>query len=157
MASQIDMDALTGFELMQGLLAGTFPTMGGMPELMDFRFTDVSDGHCTLSGMPQKTHRNGHGVAHGGWALTIMDSAAVCAAVTMLPAYRRAVTATFETKMIKPVRIGRRYQAVAGIISVGRRLAHTHVDLVDVETDQMVAHATCTCAIINLRRDQEEE
>ena len=69
---------LTGREFLQGWIDGKFP---GPPiaEGMSMRLIEVGDGVAIFEGDPGPHLLNPMGGIHGGWALTLIDSAGGCA------------------------------------------------------------------------------
>ena len=63
---------------------------------LSFWLTEIGDGVAVFEGEPGPHLLNPLGIVHGGWAMTLIDSAAGCAAHTLLPA--GASYATIETK-----------------------------------------------------------
>src|SRR5215217_8818789 len=88
--------ALSGLEYMRRLMAGELPP-SGMGRLMNFRLVEVSEGRAVFAVRPDERHYNGIGIAHGGLAATLLDSALGCAINTVMPAGR--VFTTLEMKI----------------------------------------------------------
>src|SRR5215210_5656998 len=74
---------LSGLEYMRKLAAGELP-QSGMGKLMGFKFLEVQEGYAVITVRPDERHYNGIGIAHGGLAATLLDSATGCAINTMM-------------------------------------------------------------------------
>src|SRR5690348_10309528 len=76
---------MSGMDFARALLAGDLPAppilllLGFEPELFE-------EGRAAFAVTPAEYHYNPIGVAHGGLACTLLDSAMGCAVQTMLPA-----------------------------------------------------------------------
>src|SRR5687768_2302641 len=87
---------MSGLEYMRKVATGELPT-SGMGQLMGFKLVEVSEGHAVFTINPDERHYNGIGIAHGGLAATLLDSAMGCAINTMMPAGR--IFTTLEMKI----------------------------------------------------------
>ena len=81
-----EIDARSGFEQVRALARGEYPT-SPMTKLIPFD-TEMPEkkGHLRFRAAPDKTHLNGFGVVHGGWAMTMLDNAMGLAAHSMVEA-----------------------------------------------------------------------
>ena len=86
---------MSGREFLQAILDGRLPAPPIVGTL-SFWLTEIGDGLAVFEGEPGPHLLNPLGIVHGGWAMTLIDSAAGCAAHTLLPA--GASYATIETK-----------------------------------------------------------
>ena len=87
---------LTGLELLRGAMEGRLPA-APIARGMNFRLAEVEEGRAVFEGEPGAEHLNPLGSVHGGWALTLIDSACGCAAHSTLPA--GVGYSTIETKV----------------------------------------------------------
>ena len=76
---------LSGLELLQAMIAGRLPAPA-MGKTLGFRLVEVGPGTAIFEGEPGPHLLNPLGIVHGGWALTLIDSAAGCAVHATLPA-----------------------------------------------------------------------
>ncbi len=90
-----DIAQMTGRELMQALIDGRLPPPS-IAQTLSFRIVEVGDGRAVFEGETGAHLLNPLGGVHGGWALTLIDSATGCAAHSTLPA--GFGIATIETK-----------------------------------------------------------
>jgi uncharacterized protein (TIGR00369 family) len=138
--------ALSGLEYMQQLMSGELP-QSGMGQLMNFKLVEVREGHAVFRVEPDERHYNGLGIAHGGLAATLLDSATGCAINTMMPAGRVFTTLEMKVNYVRPMR--RETGAVrceAKVIHVGSRVATAEGRIID-EGGKLYAHGTATCML----------
>jgi uncharacterized protein (TIGR00369 family) len=137
---------LSGLELLRALAAGEVPapTMG---QRLGFRLIEVEEGRVAFEGTPDGGMLNPLGSVHGGWALTLIDSAAGCAVHSRLPA--GAGYTTLETK----VNFTRAIRPDAGpvrcegkVLAFGRRIATAEARLIGAD-GALLAHGTSTLMI----------
>ena len=89
-----DVAGMTGKQMMQAIIDGKLPAPP-IARTLTFWLVEVGDGYAAFEGETGPHLLNPMGTVHGGWALTLIDSAAGCAALTLLPA---GVATTVETK-----------------------------------------------------------
>ena len=94
-ADPAEVRLMTGREFLQAILDGQLPAPP-IAKTLSFWLTEIGDGLAVFEGDAGPHLLNPLGIVHGGWALTLIDSAAGCAAHTLLPA--GASYATIETK-----------------------------------------------------------
>jgi uncharacterized protein (TIGR00369 family) len=87
---------LDGKQILQAMIDGKLPTPP-MAKTLAFDLVEVGEGFAAFEGTPDEAFLNPMGVVHGGWAMTLVDSAAGCAAMTLLPV--GAGYTTIETKV----------------------------------------------------------
>jgi uncharacterized protein (TIGR00369 family) len=138
--------ALSGLEYMRQLLAGELPP-SGMGQLMNFRLVEVSEGRAVFAVRPDERHYNGLGIAHGGLAATLLDSALGCAINTMMPAGRIFTTLEMKINYVRPMRRETgEVRCEADVIHVGGRVATAEGRIID-EGGKLYAHGTATCML----------
>jgi uncharacterized protein (TIGR00369 family) len=139
-------EALSGLEYMRRLLAGELPP-SGMARLMNFRLVEVSEGHAVFTVSPDERHYNGLGIAHGGLAATLLDSATGCAINTMMPSGRIFTTLEMKINYVRPMRRETgEVRCEARVIHVGGRTATAEGRIID-EKGKLYAHGTATCML----------
>lgn len=138
--------ALSGLEYMRQLMAGELPP-SGMAHLMNFRLIEVSEGHAVFSVEPDERHYNGLGIAHGGLAATLLDSATGCAINTMMPPGRIFTTLEMKINYVRPMRRETgEVRCEASVIHVGGRVATAEGKITDAN-GKLYAHGTATCML----------
>ncbi|MGI9413577.1 MAG: PaaI family thioesterase [Hyphomicrobiales bacterium] len=143
----MDIHDMTGLEQLKSMIEqGTPPAYA---KLLDFRIAEVAEGRAVFEGEPSEQHYNPHGVVHGGYAASILDSCMGCAVQTVLG--RGVGYTTIELK-INYVRAMTRdtgtVRAIGTSIHSGRRVATAEAKLVDCN-DRLLAHGSTTCLILS--------
>jgi uncharacterized protein (TIGR00369 family) len=137
---------LSGLEYMRMLASGELPP-AGMARLMGFKLVEVGEGRAVFTVTPDEQHYNGLGIAHGGLAATLLDSATGCAINTMMPAGRVFTTLEMKVNYVRPLRRETgEVRCEAEVIHVGARVATAAARLVDRE-GKLYAHGTATCML----------
>ena len=138
--------SMSGLEYMRRLAAGELPP-SGMAQLMNFRLVEVSEGHAVFVFRADERHYNGIGIAHGGLAATLLDSATGCAINTMMPAGRIFTTLEMKVNYVRPMRRETgEMRCEARVIHVSASTATAEGRIVDSE-GKLYAHATATCML----------
>ncbi|MEA3016416.1 MAG: hypothetical protein QOI38_1138 [Sphingomonadales bacterium] len=137
---------LTGLELLRAMAAGQLPA-APMAERLGFRLAEVDEGRVVFEGAPDGRLLNPLGTVHGGYALTLIDSATGCAVHSRLPA--GAGYATLETKVnfvrgIKPD--GGRIRCEGTVLSLGRQIGTAEARLTGAD-GTLLAHGSSTLII----------
>ena len=137
---------LSGLEYMRMLASGELPP-AGMARLMGFKLVEVGEGRAVFTVTPGEQHYNGLGIAHGGLAATLLDSATGCAINTMMPAGRVFTTLEMKVNYVRPLRRETgEVRCEAEVIHVGARVATASARLFDRE-GKLYAHGTATCML----------
>src|ERR687889_2867577 len=90
---------LSGLEYMRQLMTGE-RAPSGMALLMNMRLVEVEEGRAVFAVEPDERHYNGLGIAHGGLAATLLDSALGGAINTVIPAGRGFSTPLMKNKKV---------------------------------------------------------
>lgn len=137
---------LSGLQALQAMIAGRLPAPP-MARLLDFNLVEVGEGIAIFEGEPFADLLNPLGTVHGGWALTLIDSAGGCAAhTTLAPGYGYT---TIETKANFSRAIAPDsgvIRAEGRVITGGRRIISADVRMTD-SRDRIVAHGTSTLMV----------
>jgi len=137
---------LTGLEYMRQVMTGEVPP-SGMVQLMNFKLVEVSEGRAVFTIQPDERHYNGLGIAHGGLAATLLDSATGCAINTMMPAGKIFTTLEMKINYVRPMtRETGEVRCEANVIHVGGRIASAEGRIVD-RNGKLFAHGTATCML----------
>ena len=138
---------LTGLELLRGALEGRHP---GAPiaEGLNFRFAEVEDGRVVFEGEPGPQHLNPLGSVHGGWVLTLIDSACGCAAHSTLAAGVGYTTLETKANFTRALKANDGVVRTEGtVLSRGRTIITTEARVTDA-AGRLVAHGTSTLLIL---------
>jgi uncharacterized protein (TIGR00369 family) len=118
---------------------------------MTFWLAEVGDGFAVFEGEPGEHLLNPMGGVHGGWALTLIDSAGGCAAHSTLPA--GIGFATIETKgnFSRPItRDTGIVRAEGRVIARGRQIISAEIRLT-ASDGKVLGHGTSTVMVFSAR------
>lgn len=88
------------------------------------------------------------GVVHGGFAMTLLDSALGCADHTTLVRGERYTSLETKANFVRPITPGTgRVRCEATVVYRGRTVATAEGRLVEERTGKLLAHGTTTCLI----------
>ena len=137
---------LSGLELLQAMIRGDLPAPP-MAKTLGFRLAEVERGRALFEGRPGPFLLNPLGSVHGGWALTLIDSAAGCALHSELAAGFGYTTVETKVNFTRPIRPdGGLVRAEGTVLSRGRQIATSDARIVD-EQGKLLAHGTSTLII----------
>jgi len=137
---------LSGLEYMRKLLTGELPPVG-MVKLLNLKLIEVSEGYAVFTVQPDERHYNGLGIAHGGLAATLLDTATGCAINAMMPAGRVFTTLEMKVNYLRPITADTGLIRCEGtVIHAGSRVATAEGRIVD-KTGKLFAHGTATCML----------
>lgn len=138
---------LSGLEFFKRMMAGEIPPPP-MVSLLGLRLVEADEGRVVFTGTAGEAFYNGMGVAHGGWAATILDTALGCAINTCMPAGRSFATLELKINYTRPLRreVGE-LRCEATVIHAGNRTATSEGRLVSAD-GKIYAHGTATCILV---------
>lgn len=134
-----------GLEALREMAAGRLPRPP-MAALMDIRLVEVEAGRAVFEGRPGPQHFNPMGVVHGGFALTLLDSALGCAVHATCAAGEGYTTIETKGTLHKAIRAGDVLRCEGRVISRGRRVAAAVGEVTDPQ-GVVVASGTSTCLL----------
>jgi uncharacterized protein (TIGR00369 family) len=138
--------ALSGLEYMRQLMTGEREP-SGMARLMNMRLVEVEEGRAVFAVEPDERHYNGLGIAHGGLAATLLDSALGCAINTVMPAGRVFTTLEMKINYVRPMRRETgEVRCEAEVLHAGGRVATAEGRIMDA-AGRLYAHGTATCML----------
>ena len=76
---------MAGLDYLRAMIDGEIPAPP-IVALMDMTLVSATDGEATFTCLPNESHYNPIGAVHGGFACTVLDSAAGCAVHSTLAA-----------------------------------------------------------------------
>ena len=142
-----DIACLTGKQVMQGIAEGRLP-QPTICRTMSFWLAEAGDGFAEFEGETSEHLLNPAGVVHGGWALTLIDSAAGCAAYTLLPADTRYTTIETKGNFSRPImKETGRVRCEARVVSQGRQIISCE-SWVKSADGRVLAHGTSTLFVL---------
>jgi uncharacterized protein (TIGR00369 family) len=147
--------SLSGVEFFRKLLRGEVPPPP-MLELMNIRLLEVEEGRVVFGAQAEPQFYNGMGVAHGGFAATLLDTALGCAINTKMPAGRRFTTLELKVNLTRPLtqEVGP-LRCEATVVHVGGRIATSEGRITDC-SGKLYAHGTTTCIVVEPPRGSLE-
>ena len=139
--------ALSGLEYFRLMAEGRLDPPA-MISLLGLRIVEVEKGRVVFVGTATEQFYNGLGVAHGGYAATLLDSALGCAINSMQPAGRLFTTLELKINYTRPLtREAGEVRCEATVLHSGSRTATAEARIVDAE-GRLYAHATTTCIVV---------
>jgi uncharacterized protein (TIGR00369 family) len=148
-------EGLSGLDYFRKMIAGEVDPPP-MLQLLGIRLAEAEEGRVVFTAAVDDRHYNGMGVAHGGFAATLLDSALGCAINTVMPPGRRFTTLELKVNLTRPLtrEVGPlRCEAI--IIHVGGRVATSEGRIVDAR-GKLYAHGTTTCIVVETPRGSLE-
>jgi uncharacterized protein (TIGR00369 family) len=137
----------SGLDRMRAIRDGEAPP-APIQATLGFELTEVDEGRVVFAGEPGERHFNPMGTVHGGFALTLLDSACGACVHTTLSADEAYATLEIKVNLVRaltaetgPVR------AEGTVIHRGGRVATSEGRLVGERDGKLYAHATSTCMI----------
>ncbi len=138
--------ALDGLSLLRGIIAGSLPAPP-IAETLGFALVEAERGRVVFSGEPQLRHYNPIGVVHGGFAMTLLDSALACAVHSTLAPGESYTTLEIKVNLVRPLtKDTGEVRAEGRLLYRGRTLGTSEGDIKDA-AGKLYAHATTTCMI----------
>ncbi|HKT80166.1 MAG TPA: PaaI family thioesterase [Vicinamibacterales bacterium] len=138
---------LSGVDFFRRMMSGEL-SAPPLVRLLGLRLIEVDEGRVVFAGTPSAEFYNGLGVAHGGFAATMLDSALGCAVNSMLPAGRLMTTLELKINYIRPLRaeVGE-VRCEAKAIHVGARTGTAEGRILDA-AGKIYAFGTTTCIAV---------
>jgi uncharacterized protein (TIGR00369 family) len=137
---------LSGLEALRYLIAGK-ADRPPIAHVMNMNLVEADEGRAVFEGTPGEEHYNPIGVVHGGYALTILDSALGCAVHSTLGPGDTYGTIDTHVRMVRPITLQTgRVRAEATIVSVTKTLGTAEGKLFDLQ-GKLLATGTTACAI----------
>ena len=142
-----EMMALSGIEGLRAMMAGRFPPPS-IAMTLGFRLSEVGEGYALFEGEPSIRVLNPMGIVHGGWALTLIDSACGCAGHTLLPPGVGYGTLETKVNFVRPIKFDTgALRAEGRVLAQGRTVITAEAKIADA-SGKLYAHGTSTCMII---------
>jgi len=139
--------SISGLDLFRRIMSGEEPNAPFL-NLIGARIAEVSEGRVVYKSTPGPQHYNPMGVAHGGYASTLLDSAMGCAIHTVCKPGTGNLTLELKVNLVRAITadVGE-LTAEGSIIHQGRRIATADGRIVDAN-GKLYAHANTTCMIV---------
>jgi uncharacterized protein (TIGR00369 family) len=140
-----------GLDFLQGIVDGRHPHPP-MCQTIGFHFISVEPGRVRLQGFPELRHYDSIEAVHGGFAATLLDTAAGAAIFSTVSRGESWTTLELKLNFVRAMthETGA-VHAEGRVIHRGRTVATTEGDLKDA-TGRLYAHATTTCMIFPAKK-----
>ena len=146
-AKPADIADMSGREMLQAMIEGKIPAPP-IAQTLNFWLVEVGEGHCVFEADTGPHLLNPLGGVHGGWALTLIDSAAGCAAHTLLPTGVGYTTVETKANFTRPIKHDTgRVRAEGRVVGRGRQIMSAEGRLLD-STGRILAHGTSTLMVL---------
>jgi uncharacterized protein (TIGR00369 family) len=137
----------TGLEHLQAMIDGEVPPPP-MASLMGMNLIAVTEGSATFTCTPDEFHYNTVGTVHGGLVCTLLDSAAGCAAQSVMPAGHLYTSIELKVSYLRPLRHDSgEITCVGTVLKSGRRVVFTEATVTDA-SGALIATATSSLLVI---------
>ncbi|HET9427733.1 MAG TPA: PaaI family thioesterase, partial [Allosphingosinicella sp.] len=142
-----EMAECRGLEFLRGMIAGRFPAPP-IAQTLGFLLVEAEPGRAVFEGHSSSALLNPLGFVHGGWALTLIDSAAGCALHSELEAGFGYTTVETKVNFIRPIAPeGAIVRCEGRVLSRGRQIATAEAKLESAD-GKLLAHGTSTLIIL---------
>jgi uncharacterized protein (TIGR00369 family) len=137
----------SGLEVLKEMFEGRLPP-APITQALGFAGVHVEEGKAVFEGEPGEHLYNPIGVVHGGFAMTLLDSAMGCAVHTTLAAGERYTTLEVTTNFVRPITGDTgRVRCEGVVVHRGGTVATAEGRLIAVDSGKLLAHGTTTCLI----------
>jgi uncharacterized protein (TIGR00369 family) len=138
---------LTGKQILQGIIGGSLPHPP-ISQTLTFWLVEIGDGFAAFEGAPGDHLLNPMGTTHGGWAMTLIDSATGCAGYSLMSAGAGFRTIETKVNLSRPITSDTgRVRAEAHVVSQTRQIISTEARLTSGE-GRVLAHGTSTLMVV---------
>ena len=138
---------LSGLDFFRLILTGEAP-YPPMLNLLGIRLVEVEAGRVVFAANVDERFYNGTGVAHGGFASTLLDTALGCCVNSTTPPGRRFTTLELKVNLTRPLTAAANPLRCEGkVLHVGGRTALSEA-WIHGGDGKLYAHGTTTCIIV---------
>ncbi len=146
-ATPEDIAGLSGKQILQAIIDGRLPHPP-ISRTMTFWLVAIGDGFAAFEGEPGDHLLNPMGTVHGGWAMTLVDSAAGCAGYSLVPEGMGFRTVETKVNLSRPIAgDSGRVRAEAQIVSQTRQIISAEAR-VTARDGRVLAHGTSTLMLV---------
>ena len=139
--------SLSGLEFVTALSSGAL-SRPPMADLLPFTLLKPNEGSIELRATPEARFLNTLKTVHGGWIMTMLDTAMALAAQTAVGAGELCPTQETSVKFIRPIFADNTELRVLGNIISRTRTLITLEGRVESLEGKLHAHGTSTCMIV---------
>ncbi|HUB44777.1 MAG TPA: PaaI family thioesterase [Acetobacteraceae bacterium] len=141
-----DIAGMTGRAILQAIIDGGLP-QPPIAEALTFSLTEVGEGFAAFTGNPGPHLLNPMGNVHGGWALTLIDSAGGCAGLSLLPPGCSYATVETKVNFTRPITADTGpVRAEARVVGQGRQIISAEARVLRAD-GKVLAHGTTTLLV----------
>src|SRR5713226_4873392 len=139
---------MTGLEYIRALRDGQLPPPP-MAVTLGFAVTEADEGRAVFRSEAAEFLYNPIGVVHGGFAMTLLDSAMGVAVHTTLAAGETYATLETKVNFVRPITVDTgRVRCEGVVVYRGGRVATAEGKLIAEKTGKLLAHGNSTCLIV---------
>lgn len=142
-----DPGELTGLEFVRALAEGRL-ARPPMAELLPFTLLPPSQGMVVLSAFPEDRFLNTFNTVHGGWSMTMLDTAMSLAAHTLLEPGEWCPTHETSVKFVRPILRDSGELRITGQVISRSRTIITLDGRIESAEGKLHAHGSSTCMIL---------
>lgn len=143
--------ALSGLELLKEIFEGRLPPPP-ISSTLGFRGVEVAEGRAVFVGEVGEYLYNPIGTVHGGYAMTLLDSAMGCAVHSTLGVGETYTTLEVKVNFVRPITLETgRVRCEGFIVHRGGKVATAEGKLYAEKTGKLLAHGTTTCLVTSAR------
>jgi uncharacterized protein (TIGR00369 family) len=147
---------MTGLDYFRAMVEGRIPAPP-MVALLGLRIVEADHGRVVFAGTVTEKFYNGWGVAHGGFAATLLDSALTCSINTTSPRERTFTTLELKINFVRPLtNAAGEVRCEGRVIHAGNRTATAEGRIVGPD-GKLYAHGTTTCIVIEDKSGRSEK
>jgi uncharacterized protein (TIGR00369 family) len=145
--SIVDLAGCSGLELVAGLADGSVRPPA-MAETLPFTLLPPEEGKVGLLAAPEPRFGNLTNTVHGGWIMTMLDTAMALAAQTTLSPGETCPSHETTVKFVRPIFSDSGVMHVTGhVVSRGRTVITLEGRIEDAK-GRLHAHGTSTCLVV---------
>ena len=134
-------------EILQAIIDGRLP-QPPISRTLTLWLVEIGDGFAAFEGEPGDHLLNPMGTVHGGWAMTLIDSATGCAGYSLIPAGAGFRTVETKVNLSRPITSATgRVRAEARVVSQTRQIISTEAR-VTARDGRILAHGTSTLMVV---------
>jgi len=142
---------LSGLELLTQVFEGRLPAPP-IAATLGFRGVEVSAGRAVFVGEVGEYLYNPIGTVHGGYAMTLLDSAMGCAVHSTLAAGEIYTTLEVKVNFVRAITLETgRVRCEGMVVHRGGKVATAEGKLYAEITNKLLAHGTTTCLVTSAR------
>lgn len=146
-ASPADIAGMSGKAVLEAIVDGRLP-QPPIAETLGFWLVEVGEGFAVFEGEAGPHLLNPMGTVHGGWALTLIDSATGCAANSVLPAGTGYTTVETKGNFSRAIKADSgRVRAEGRVVSSGKQIITADCRVLDA-SGRVLAHGTSTLLVL---------